>query len=295
MKHLLLTSLILTLIVSHSLAQPQVYYYGVNSRPVKNMAEAITYEEVIQRSDTKYLIKTYQLLQGQWKQAKKEKIRVAVDRSQTIKYYANTWFPKKIYREYEVLGPKEYRFKESTTTSLIRSGTSTSYLPLHLEGILTQYHPNGELKSKSLYSDNQLVSNENWLSDGSKYIDTIFYSVDEEPEYQMGDDFFKSFLIRKLEESKIDLTQIQDEVVIGWVVMKDGTLDGIITTQGKSRQLNEYLVHTISELPGTWTTARLNGSEVRYYMSIPLNFMQREARFQEIDITPGGVMHYNKY
>lgn len=295
MKHLLLTSLILTLLLSHSLAQPQLYYYGVNSRPVNSMAEAITYEEVIQRSDTKYIIKTYQLLQGHWKQVKKEKISVTGDFTQTIKYYADTWFPKKIYREYEELGPEEYLFKEFTTSSLIRTGTSTSYLPLHLEGLLTQYHPNGELKSNSLYSDNQLVSNENWLSNGSKYIDTIFYSVDEEPEYQMGDDFFKSFLIRKLEESKIDLTQIQDEVIIGWVVMLDGTLDGIITTKGKSRQLNEFLVHTISELPGTWTTARLNGSPVRFYMSIPLNFMQREASFQEIDLTPGGVMHYNKY
>ena len=91
------------------------------------------------------------------------------------------------------------------------------------------------------------------------------------------------------------LTQIQDEVIIGWVVMKDGTLDGIHTTKGKSRQLNEFLVQIISELPGTWTTARLNGQEVRYYMSIPLNFMQREANFQEIELSPGGVMHYNKY
>jgi hypothetical protein len=295
MKHLLLSCLFLILAFSQSIAQPRMYYYGINSRPVKNITEAITYEEVIQRSDTKYIIKTYQLLQGQWKQVKKEKISVTGDFTQTIKYYADTWFPKKIYREFEAVGQKEFLFKESTSTGLIRTGSSSSYLPLHLEGLLTQYHPNGELKSKSVYSDNQLVSNENWLSNGSKYIDTVFYSVDEEPEYQMGDDFFKSFLIRKLEESKIDLTQIQDEVVIGWVVMKDGTLDGIITTKGKSRQLNEFLVNTIAELPGTWTTARLNGSPVRYYMSIPLNFMQREARFQEIDLTPGGVMHYNKY
>jgi hypothetical protein len=295
MKQRLLISLMLTFVSILSVAQPRMYYYGINSRPVNNKAEAITYEELIQRSETKYLIKTYQLLQGHWKQVKKEKIALSGDNSQLIKYYADTWFPKKIYREFEQSGPNEYQFKESTSTTLIRTGTTSSYLPLHLEGLLTQYHPNGKIKSKSVYKDNQLISNENWLSDGSKYIDSIFYSVDEEPEYQMGDDFFKSFLIRKLEESKIDLTQIQDEVVLGWVVMKDGTLDGIITTKGKSRQLNEFLVNTIAELPGDWSTAMLDGSPVRFYMTIPLNFMQREANFQEIDLTPGGVMHYNKY
>jgi hypothetical protein len=295
MRLFILTVLILTLGALQVPGQSTLFYYGVNARPLENLAEARTYDELVQRSKNLFVIRTYQLDRGDWKQVKKEKIRRTGDHSQTIKYYANTWFAKKIYREYEAIGPEEYLFTESNTSGLIRTGTTSRYLPLHLEGLLTQYHPNGALKSKSIYRDNQLVSNENWLSDGSKYIDSIFYSVDEEPEYQMGDEFFKSYLIRSLEQSKMDLTQIQDEVVIGWVVMKDGTLDGIHTTKGKSRQLNEFLVHTISELPGTWTTARLNGQEVRYYMSIPLNFMQREANFQEIELTPGGVMHYNKY
>lgn len=295
MNRLLLICLVLVVGSFESMGQPQLFYYGVNSKPVNTREEAITCKEFIKRNDQKYLMKTFQLIQGQWKQVKKEKIKLKGEKKQTLYYYANTWFPKKIYREYELTGPSEFQFTESTLQNPIRSGTSTSYLPLHLEGLLTQYHPNGKLKSKSVFRDNQLVSNENWLSDGSKYIDSIFYSVDEEPEYQMGDEFFKSFLISKLEQSKIDLTQIQDEVVIGWVVMEDGTLDGIITTKGKSRQLNEYLVNIIKELPGTWTTAKLNGTTVRYYMSIPLNFIHREANFQEIELAPGGVMHYNKY
>jgi len=272
-----------------------MYYYGINSRPVNGLSEAVISEEVTKKSEKKYIIKTQQLIEGQWKQVKKEKIKLKGEKDQTIYYYANTLFPKKIYRMYESTGPTEYLFKESTVNNQIRSGSSSSYLPLHLEGLLTQYHPNGKIKSKSIYRDNQLVSNENWLSDGSKYIDSVFYSVDQEPEYQMGDEFFKSFLIKKLEQSKIDMTQIQDEVVLGWVVMTDGSLDGIITTKGKSRELNQILVNTIAELPGTWTTPMLDGSPVRYYMSIPLNFIQRNARFQEIDLSPGGVMHYNKY
>jgi hypothetical protein len=40
-------------------------------------------------------------------------------------------------------------------------------------------------------------------------------------------------------------------VVIGWVVLETGKLDGVIFLQGKSRQLNELLVNAISELPGS--------------------------------------------
>jgi hypothetical protein len=195
----------------------------------------------------------------------------------------------------EKLGPGAYLFKESTLNGEIRNGTSTVFLPLHLEGNVVEYHPNREMKSKSVYHDNQLISNENWLSDGTKYIDSVFYSVDQEPEYQLGDDFFKSYLIKSLEKSKIDMTQIEDLVVLGWVVMETGELARPITLAGKSRQLNEFLVKTITELPGYWTPALLDGVPVRYFMSIPLNFIHREANFQEIELTPGGVMHYNKY
>jgi len=295
MKKLIAICLIGLVLPLTAEGQTNVYYYGINSRPVKSMSDAITYDEVRKKSESKYIIKTHQLTEGHWKQVKKEKVKLTGNNTQTIHYNANTWFPKKIFREYETVGPTEYLFKESSINNLIRTGSSSSYLPLHLEGLVTLYHPNGEIKSKSIYKENQLVSNENWQSNGTKYIDSVFYSVDQEPEYQMGDEFFKSFLIKKLKQSKLDLTQIQDEVVIGWVIMETGTMDGIIATKGKSRQLNEFLINIIAELPGTWTTAKLNGVTVRYYMSIPLNFLTRDASFQEIDFSPGGVMHYNKY
>ena len=59
----------------------------------------------------------------------------------------------------------------------------------------------------------QLVSNVNWLPDGTRYIDSIFYSTDHGPEYKMGEDFFNNYLIQQLRSSQIDLNQIQDEVV----------------------------------------------------------------------------------
>lgn len=295
MRSILLIILLLLLIPAVSSAQEGLYYYGTNSKPVSQLADAVSYKEVKKRSDRKYVLEKYQLEEGKWKRVGKEKIKLGTDGNQTIHYYNNTIFPRKFYRSMEKVAPGEYLFKESTLNGEIRNGTSTAFLPLHLEGKVVEYHPNRELKSKSVFRDNQLVSNENWLSNGTKYIDSLFYSVDEEPEYQMGDDFFKTYLITNLEKSGIDMSQIEDLVVLGWVVMENGELNAPITLAGKSRQLNEFLVNTISELPGYWTPALLDGAPVRYFMSIPLNFIQREASFQEIELSPGGVMHYNKY
>ena len=295
MKNIILTALIILAFSLESMGQEGVYYYGVNSKPVTQLSDAVSYKEVKKKSERKYVIEKHQMIEGSWEKMGKEKVKIESDGNQIIHYNNNTIFSKKFYRSMEKVGTGVYLFKETTLNGEIRNGTSTAFLPLHLEGTVVEYYPNRELKSKSEYRDNQLLSNENWLSTGTRYIDSIFYSVDEEPEYQMGDAFFKNYLIKSLEKSKIDMSQIEDLVVLGWVIMESGELAGPITLAGKSRQLNEYLVKTISEMPGYWTPARLDGVDVRYFMSIPLNFMHREANFQELEFSPGGVMHYNKY
>ena len=295
MRYVILVILVVLAMSQESLGQEGVYYYGANSKPVSHLADAISFKEVKKKSENKYVIQTHQKKEGNWQKVRKEKIKIHGNGNQTIHYNDNTIFSKKFYRSIEKVGSGEYLFKESTLNGEIRNGSSTAFLPLQLEGNVVEYHPNRELKSRSVYRNNQLVSNENWLSDGSKYIDSIFYSADQEPEYQMGDDFFKSYLLKSLEKSEIDLSQIADQVVIGWVVMESGELAGPIALMGKARQLNEFLVKTIAELPGYWTPAILDGAPVRYFISIPLNFIHREVNFQEIELSPGGVMHYNKY
>jgi hypothetical protein len=293
MRYLFSYILVFVLICSLN-GQSEVLYFGTNNRPVEHIEDAIQSKEVVKRSDRKYMIYTNQLIDNKWTRVNKEKIKVGNDGIQTIFSYSDGIFPKRIYREMDQIRPGEYYFKESNLSIPLRTGTSKSFLPLTLDGTVTEYHPNGIVKSISAYSNNQLLSNENWLMDGSKYIDSIFYSVDKEPEYRLGDDFFNNFLISSLTESKLDLKQVEDIVIIGWVVMEDGTLEGAIALKGKSRKLNEFLVQTIANLPGDWTPALLDGSPVRYFMSIPLNFIHQDANFQEIDFS-GGIMHYNRY
>lgn len=274
------------------------YYYAANSRLVDQAADAIVKKEVRTKSDTRYVIKTSILSDGKkndrWTVIEQEKINIENDGTLLIKKKGEGYIPTKIYRKMTQLEPGLYEFSESDISKVLRTGFSTRYLPLHLEGLVTEYHTNGNVKSISQYRDNQLVSNQNWLSNGDKYIDSIFYSADSEPEYKMGPKFFHSYLLQNLYDSDIDLSQISDVVEVGWVVMENGSIEGVITLKGRSRQLNNFLVNTIAALPGEWQPARLNGKAVRYFVSIPLNFEQIEVNFQDLELSKG-VMHYNKY
>jgi len=294
MKRILPIIWLLAISVLPGRGQEGMYYYGPNGRPVGQKAEAVLMKELEKRSGDTYIMKTCRKEGNAWKHSSREKISIKPDGNQLIRYRADSFFPTKITRKMERQGPGEFRFSEYVQETIVREGTSASTLPLHLEGTVREYHPGGNLKSVAEYRDNQLVYNQNWLPDGSPYIDSFFYSVDREPEYKMGDDFFKNFLLQKLQTSKIDLTQIQDRVVIGWVVMETGEIDGVIALEGRARQLNNYLVETIKELPGSWEPALLSGRPVRYFMSIPLNFTHREANFQEVDLSTGRL-HYSKY
>jgi len=274
--------------------EEQIFYYGVNGRRLDGPHDARVYKELIKRSDRKFILKTFQLTGDEWNRVSKERIREHDQGELVISIISDGLFPKRISRQMEKSGPDTWFFRESTSTATIRTGTTSRYLPLHLDGTVLEYHPFGELKSRSEYRDNQLIVNENWLQDGTPYIDSVFYSAHREPEYQMGNDFFRSYLLQQLKQNEIDLTQIDDRVVIGFVVMETGDIDGVIALQGKSRQLNQILVDIIAGLPGHWQPAVLDGSTVRYFMRIPLNFMQQQATLQDLEFS-GGIMFYNKY
>ncbi len=274
--------------------QEENHYYGVNGEPVKEKDNAIEIKELKQRSGRKFTIRTYHLRGDQWELTKREKIRETGEGELLIRVYGDRLFPGKYNRRMQLVRPGCYEFRETRLERILREGSSSSYLPLRLEGIVNEYYPNGQLKSRSSYRNNQLISNKNWLADGTRYIDSVFYSVDSEPEYKLGNDIFRRHILESLGRSKIDFTQIEDIVEIGWVVMEDGHLNGVIPLRGKIRQLNEVLAQAISELPGSWEPARLNGRPVRYFMSVPFNFMQREVNFQDLEMS-GGMLHYNRY
>ncbi len=272
----------------------EIYYYGANFRPVDTEQEAKTLKELRQKSKKKYIIETRARTNKGWQSIELQRIRVKGDGMMRISIKGERLFPKIIFRRITNSEPGLYRFEENARGPNIRTGYTSRYLPLQLEGIVNVYHPDGSQKSVSVYQNNQVQSNQNWLSDGSPYIDSLFYSADQEPIYLPGVAHFHSQLLQELGKSDINLNEFDDDVVLGWVVMETGVIDGVLALRGRSDELNQTLVDIISGIPGEWKPAVLDGKAVRYFMSMPFTIFKKESKFQEVEYS-WGVLQYNRY
>jgi hypothetical protein len=284
------------LLLSASLTEAQeVYFYGVNSKPVENKEDALVMKEVRRLSDHRFVIKKSTFTGEKWRREGKQKIRVVGEGRLNIREFTmEGLYPEKFVRMFSHPGTENYQFRDSLDRILLRKGTASSLIPLELEGTLTEYYNSGQIKSVSQYHHNQLTGNENWLPDGSRYVDSIFYSVDRVPEFEYGPQFFNSYLMQKLKRSGFDLSLVDDKVVIGWVIMENGELASPVALEGESIQLRELLVTIIKELPGTWKPAVLNGNPVRYFMTLPMNFIHQDVTFQNLEVS-GSMLHYDKF
>jgi hypothetical protein len=119
-----------------------------------------------------------------------------------------------------------------------------------------------------------LVSNENWLPNGNKYIDDVFYSVDSVAIFKPGNNVLHQHVLTALKDAKIDVNNVTGSIVVGFVVMEDGTIDGIRLLKGLGPKINEVVYQSIYTLPlrGNWNPAQLNGKTVRYFQVFPVNF-----------------------
>ena len=165
--------------------EPEVYYYASNDRSALE-TEAIKKVEVNRVSDKKIWLLTYMRSNGGWEMVQKEKIQVKSSDQHTICHYDGRRISYKTNRIFSKNGQSGYQFVDRKDGTIIKSGHSKNKVPLHLQGEITEYYDTGEKKSLSMFIDNQLIWNHNWLRNGEKFVDTIFYSVDTWPEYLNG-------------------------------------------------------------------------------------------------------------
>ena len=172
-----------------------------------------------------------------------------------------------------------------------RKGLTTARLPLTFEGEVIEYYKNETVKSKSIYKNNQLVSNENWLENGEKYIDNIFYSVDIPPSYDIETDNMLAHVSSKF--SQHTLIDIAGTILIGFVIMENGDLAGARIVDGIQPDLDKIAVEAVQSFPGKWKPAVLNNENVRFFCTMPINFKTADefVSFDNIYFT-GGMLFY---
>jgi hypothetical protein len=269
-----------------------VVYFGTNGKLV-NPAKAVVRKEIHYKSPTKIEEITYRRSNKDWARVNAEQIKIMKDSSFQIQS-KSPGYKNIIKRVFFEKNKGTSRFQDISDEKLLRTGHASSKIPLILHGEVIDYYENGNIRSKSQFRNNELVSNQNWLENGEKYIDTIFYSVDEEPMLSGGNFKLHQHMRQAFVDSGLDFSTVSGNMLLGFVVMESGEIGGIRIVKGLGTQMNNIALSALKSLGGKWKPARLNGKDVRYYQLFPINFIHQEARFQSLEFD-GSMLHYDKY
>jgi len=277
---------ILTVICLNTLAgEDTTYYYGANNKPT-DPGNAMLKRTIVKSSQKKYKIFTYTLQNERWEIFSYTVLKVRNENEYLVREYRDGRMEKMYKRFYSETPQGLYDFSETWNDKLIRTGTSGTRIPLTLEGKEIRYYESGQKKSESVYRNNQLASNSNWLKSGEKYIDNVFYSVDEYPEYKAGTRMLHKYLSEHIGQSGFNTNNLDGTVRIGFVITGTGELEGVYATEGIMPEFDEIVEDAVRSIPGEWKPAVLDKNEVNCFLTIPINFRREAAMgFENLELT----------
>ncbi|HEY3370283.1 MAG TPA: energy transducer TonB [Prolixibacteraceae bacterium] len=279
-------------LIASTVFSQKVIYIGINGK-LTTLPNAIYMQKVSTTSPKASKVLTYMLKDSKWEKIGSEQYKKLNDSIYQINVRTEN-FKGITMRNFVRQKDGTYQFKDLAYEHVIRFGSASSVAPLLLQGQVTEYYEGGKKKSVSKYNNNELVSNENWNADGTKYIDNVFYSTDSYPFFNPGNEELHKHLLKGFRDAGIDFSTISGSMKVGFVVMEDGTIDGIKIVKGLGPIINGIAVDSFASLVGTWTPAKLNNHTVRYFQVFPINFKSDENHVEFAEMR-GGILHFQTY
>jgi hypothetical protein len=293
MKALMHLSFFLVLLFSAKTTMGQqdtVVYTGINGKLTAGN-KADDRKEIIYHSPSRIEIHTSKWSGKKWVATLDEKVTKVAPNSFQIRNMAEEK-DKAFIRNYIRQQDGSYLFSEYKGQKLVRNGRTLLQFPLILDGESTEYYDNGQMKSRSFFKNNELVNDWNWLKNGENYIDSIFYSVDQEPTLFGRDVKLHQHVLQTFKDTGLDFSSVTGNLLLGFVVMETGEIAGIRVLKGLSPQIDGIAVKALQTLNGIWKPARLNGRIVRYFQLFPINFIRKESTFSYMEFN-GAIIFYD--
>jgi TonB family protein len=251
-----------------------IIYLGANNKP-SDKEHAHTFLELTKMSENQYNLSEFQKRDDNWKPNYTNKINVINDSTLRMTMYRNGEQQSVMYRKASKKEDGFYHFKDFYKDgTLNEEGKSVNLFPLFREGQIKRYYDNGELAQLAFFKKNQMVSNQNWNKDGSKYLDNIFYNAEVRPEFPGGDEELSKVISQKMvypEEARQN--GIYGRVYVQFVITEDGNMDGVRVIRGVAPVLDEAAIQIIKSINTKWKPGYIDGKKVRVAYGVPINFV----------------------
>ena len=171
-----------------------------------------------------------------------------------------------------------YIIKDYQDKILIATGFSKMIIPLIKEGKWTNYYfSTAMIKSEEEYNNNQMTANKRWNESYMEEIADVFPRAEIDPEFKGGTKKLATFISANINyPGKSDRRGEMGTVTVQFIVMEDGTIDGVEIQKGVTPSLDAESIRVVKSMP-PWLPGMIDGKKVRIIMHIPIQFILPKA------------------
>lgn len=249
-----------------------IIYYSKLGRIVDSKEEAQIFDQVKKMTDSVSYLERYINNKGKWVHDPNDQKLTKINDSTYLIYGKITSPTDTIYRTVKTIKPG-FIIMDFQNKFLVSIGYSRLIIPLIKEGKWINYYKSTRRKeSEEIYTENQMISNKRWKITGEEDIANVFLLSDQSPEFQGGYDNLLKYLSSSIKfPGKSKRHEEQGTVTIQFVVMEDGSINGVEILKSVSPSLDNESIRVVKSMP-LWTPGLTNGKPVRVVMQVPFQY-----------------------
>lgn len=151
-----------------------------------------------------------------------------------------------------------------------KSKITASYIKNKLNGELTTWHANGQIKRKDVYELDSMIAGHCYTSTGK---DTAWFPFKISFSYGKGMKEISSFISTNIKYPKsAKRNEIEGQVRIQFVIQKDGSLTNEKIRKSVSEEIDKEAMRVFRLIPARWKPALIDGEPTRGYGILPIAF-----------------------
>lgn len=265
--------LLLTFTTLYAFCQKDtIIYYSKLGKVIDSQFKAQRYDQVKKATDTVCFLEKYINNNGKWIHVEEDKKLKRINDSTFLLFSKITSPTDTIYRTIKKAYPG-YIVIDYQNRLLLSIGYSRLIIPLIKEGKWMNYYSStNKIKSEEEYSNNQMISNKRWKESGTEDIDNVFLLSEIDAVFQGGYDKLLRYLSTNVKfPGKSKRLGEKGIVTVQFVVMEDGSIDGVEILKGATALLDEESVRVVQSMP-PWTPGLTNGKTVRVVLQVPFQY-----------------------
>lgn len=249
-----------------------IVYFSKLGKVIDSQIKAQRYDQVKKVTDTVCFLEKYVNNNGKWIHVEEDKKLKRINDSTFLLFSKITSPTDTIYRTVKKTYPG-YIVIDYQNRFLVSIGFSRLIIPLIKEGKWINYYSStNKIRSEEEYTDNQMISNKRWKENGAEDIDNVFLLSEIDAVFQGGYDKLLRYLSTNVKfPGKSKRLGEKGTNTVQFVVMEDGSIDGVEILKGVTALLDEESLRVVQSMP-PWTPGLTNGKKVRTVLQVPFQY-----------------------